>query len=184
MAKVSYSGIMSLDGYIADRDGTFDWSAPDEEVHAFINDQERSVGTALYGRRMYDVLSVWETLPTEGEPTVIADFAALWNATDKIVYSTSLASVTTARTRIERSFDPDAIHELKFSSARDISIGGANFSAQVLRAGLVDELRLYLVPVVVGGGTAFLPDDIRLDLALVDEHRFSAGTVFLRYSVA
>lgn len=166
---------------MADRDGKFDWSAPDDEVHAFVNDLEREIGTHLYGRRMYDVLRAWETMETDGEPAVIQDYAEIWRSADKIVYSTTLEAPSSARTRIERSLDPDTVRELKESAGRDLSVGGPGLAAQALEAGLVDELRLFVSPVVVGGGTRSLPDDIRLQLELVDEHRFGNGVVHLHY---
>ncbi len=181
MVKLRYSAIASLDGYIADAGGRFDWSAPDDEVHAFVNDLERPVGTYLYGRRMYDVMAAWETLAAPAGENPIRDFAAIWRAADKIVYSRTLAAAPTARTRIERAFEPAAIRELKASAASDISIGGAGLAAHALAAGLVDECHLFLSPVVVGGGTRALPDGLRLDLDLLDERRFGNGVVYLRY---
>jgi dihydrofolate reductase len=182
-AKLIYAANTSLDGYVADRDGRFDWSAPDEEVHAFINDLERELGTHLYGRRMYEVLSAWETMETDDEPAVIKDYAEIWRGADKIVYSTSLEAPSSARTRIERRFDPDAVRELKESAGRDLGIGGPGLAARALAAELVDELHLFVSPVVVGGGTRSLPDDIRLQLELADEHRFANGVVHLHYRV-
>lgn len=181
-ARLIYSAIASLDGYIADADGHFDWSAPDEEVHAFLNDVDRGVGTYLLGRRMYEVLHVWETMPADGASPAIRDFAGLWRAADKVVYSRTLDAVSTARTRIERSFDVDAVLRLKETADRDLSIGGPTLAAAALRAGLVDELQLYVNPIVVGGGLAALPSDVRLPLTLTDDHRFSNGVIFLRYS--
>ena len=183
MGRLVYSGITSLDGYVADEDGQFDWSAPDEEVHAFVNDLERSIGTALYGRALYEVMAVWDTMPLADEPEVIRDYAGIWKATDKIVFSRSLPGVDTTNTRLERSFDPDAVRRLKEGSVRPLSVGGAMLAAQALRAGLVDELHQLLSPVVVGGGKPFLPDGLRLDLELLDERRFGNGVVFLRYGV-
>jgi dihydrofolate reductase len=177
---ISYTAITSLDGYIADADGRFDWSAPDLDVHAFVNDLERSVGTYLYGRRMYDVMKFWaDPAVAEGEPDVIADYSQLWRRADKVVYSTTLDSVGTERTRLEHRFDADAVRAL----AGDVSIGGATLAAEALKAGIVDELARFVCPVIVGGGTAFLPDDLRLDLRLLDEHRFANGVVYLRYAV-
>ena len=182
MSKLIYSAIASLDGYIEDVDGSFDWAAPDEEVHGFVNDQMRTVGTHLYGRRMYETMLFWETLPdTEDEPPVVRDFARVWRAADKIVYSTTLTTVSSARTRLERAFDPDAVRAMKADAEHDLAIGGPNLAAHALRAGLVDELHLYLVPVAVGGGKSALPRDRRLDLELLDEHRFGNGTVHLHY---
>jgi dihydrofolate reductase len=180
-AKLIYSAITSLDGYVADRDGRFDWSAPDEEVHGFLNDLERSVGTHLYGRRMYEVLRAWETMETNGEPAVIQDYAEIWRAVDKVVYSTTLETASTARTRIERSFDPGAVRELKASAGRDLGVGGPDLAGQAIKAGLVDELHLFVSPVVVGGGKGSLPDDVRLQLELMDEHRFGNGVIHLHY---
>ena len=181
MAKLIYSAIASLDGYVADANGAFDWSAPDEEVHGFVNDLERPIGTYLLGRRMYDVMAYWETASTAGEPEVIRDFAELWHAAEKIVYSTTLDRVSTARTRLERSFDPVVVRELKQTAERDISIGGPTLAAQAIAAGLVDELHLLLTPVVVGGGLAALPVDAHLHLRLLDERRFANGVVHLHY---
>jgi dihydrofolate reductase len=179
MANLIYSAIMSLDGYIADENGNFDWAEPDEEVHAFVNDLERPIGTYLYGRRMYDVMVAWETI-TDEQPFV-QDYAELWRAADKIVYSRSLEAVSSERTRLERNFDPDAIHQMKAAAERDISVGGPELAAQAIRAGLVDEIALYLSPIVVGGGTRALPDDGRVKLELLAERRFGNGVVHLRY---
>jgi dihydrofolate reductase len=184
MAKLVYSAIASLDGYVADEAGGFDWAAPDAQVHAFVNDLERSVGTYLYGRRMYEVMAYWETAPTDVvPPSVESDFARLWQAADKVVYSTTLAATSTARTRLERAFDPSAIRRLKESSARDVSVGGPGLAGEALRAGLVDELHLLAVPVLVGGGTRWLPAGVRLELELLDEGRFDGGVVHLHYRV-
>jgi dihydrofolate reductase len=184
MVKLIFSAICSLDGYIEDASGAFDWSAPDPEVHAFVNDRERSVGTYLYGRRMYETMVYWATAPTSGdhEPAVL-DYAAIWQAADKIVYSTTLAEATTARTRVERTFDPEAVRRLKAEAGRDISVGGPALAAEALRAGLVDELQLFLSPVVVGGGKPALPDGVRLDLDLRAERRFGSGVVHLHYTL-
>ncbi|HYU66344.1 MAG TPA: dihydrofolate reductase family protein [Jatrophihabitantaceae bacterium] len=183
MAKLIYSAIASLDGYIADADGSFDWAAPDEEVHAFVNDLERPIGTYLYGRRMYEVMAVWETIPTDdGQPPVSRDYAQIWRAADKIVYSTTLLAVSSTRTRLERDFGVDAVRQLKASADHDISVGGPGLAATAIAAGLVDELHLFLTPIVVGGGTAALPDDVRVELELLDEHRFASGVVHLHYS--
>jgi dihydrofolate reductase len=181
MAKLIYSAIMSLDGYTADEQGNFDWAAPDEEVHRFVNDLERPVGTYLYGRRMYQVMSGWETMGTPGQSPVTQDFARIWQAADKIVYSSALESVSTARTRIERQFDPEAVRQLKATTGPDLSVGGPHLAAQAIQAGLVDEYHLFLTPTVVGGGNQALPDHVRLDLDLQDERRFTSGVVFLRY---
>jgi dihydrofolate reductase len=181
MAKLGYTAITSLDGYVADAEGRFDWSAPDEEVHAFVNDLQRGVGTYLYGRRMYEVMRVWETLPLAGEPPVMRDFAEVWRAADKVVYSTTLEGAATARTRIERDFDPEAVRRLKASASADLAVSGPHLAAQALKAGLVDECQLFLNPVVVGGGIQALPDGLRLELELLDERRFAGGVVYLRY---
>jgi dihydrofolate reductase len=182
MAKLIYSAITSLDGYVADERGSFDWAAPDEQVHAFVNDLMRPVGTHLYGRRLYEVMAGWETDPTLAEQSpVMRDFAELWQAADKIVYSTTLATPSTARTRIERTFDPDAVRELKAAADRDLLVGGPELAAQAFAAGLVDECRLFLAPVIVGGGKQALPDHVRLRLELLDERRFDGGMVHLRY---
>jgi dihydrofolate reductase len=181
MAKLIYSVIASLDGYVADEDGKFDWAEPDEEVHTFINDLERSVGTYLYGRRMYEVLVAWETLSLADLPPYVGDFAETWRAADKIVYSRTLEMVSSARTRIERDFDPEAVRQLKASADRDISVGGPDLAAQAIEAGLVDEYHLFIAPIVVGGGKQSLPDDVRLELELLDERRFGSGMVHLGY---
>jgi dihydrofolate reductase len=183
MAKLLYLSIASLDGYIADRDGNFGWAEPDEEVHTLVNDLERSVGTFLLGRRMYDVLVAWETMDTADQPPFIEDFAGIWRAADKIVYSRTLSAASSARTRIEPIFDADAVRELKASEDRDLSVGGPGLAAEAIRAGVVDELHLFLVPVLVGGGTSFFPGDVRLDLDLVDERRFGNGTVYLSHRI-
>jgi dihydrofolate reductase len=177
MAKLIYSAIASLDGYVNDADGRFDWAAPDADVHACVNDEERPIGTYLYGRRMYEVMTFWETMD-EPEP-VMRDYAQVWRAAEKIVYSRTLDGVSTARTRLERELDPEAVRALKHE--RDLSIGGAHLAAEAIRAGLVDECRLYLNPIVVGGGTRALPDDVRWPLELLDERRFDNGVVYLRY---
>jgi dihydrofolate reductase len=183
MAKLIYSAIASLDGYIADADGSFDWAAPDEEVHAFVNDLERPIGTYLYGRRMYETMVAWETMPTDGgQSPVSRDYAQIWRAADKIVYSTTLPAVSSDRTRLERDFDVDAVRQLKASAENDISVGGPGLATAAIAAGLVDELHLFLTPIVVGGGTAALPDDVRVELELLDEHRFAGGVVHLHYS--
>ena len=183
MGKLTYGASMSLDGYIEDRDGKFDWPGLDEEVHSFINDLYRSTGTFLFGRRMYETMAVWETDPelaTANEST--ADFAGIYEAADKIVYSTTLDATWTKRTRLERAFDADAVRDLKSSASRDIAIGGPDLAADVFRAGLVDELYFFVVPVAVGGGKPALPD-FRVDFTLIDEKRFASGRVFLRYRV-
>lgn len=182
MAKLIYSTIASLDGYVADEDGNFDWAAPDDEVHAFVNDLERPIGTYLYGRRMYEVMTYWETAHTiPDQPPAVRDYAQIWQAADKVVYSTTLETVSSARTRIEREFNPDAVRRMKATAERDLSVGGPGLAAQVIAAGLVDELHLFVAPVVVGGGTRALPDGVRWDLELLDERRFGNGMVHLRY---
>jgi dihydrofolate reductase len=182
MAKLIYSAITSLDGYIEDKDGSFDWAMPDEELHAFVNYLERSAGTHLYGRRMYETMMVWETDPSFAEDSpAMRDYAAIWQAADKIVYSKTLEAVSTVRTRIERDFDPDTVRKLKASAAADLSIGGAEIAAYAFRAGLVDECQLFLAPVIVGGGKPSLPDDVRINLELLEERRFDNGMVYLRY---
>jgi dihydrofolate reductase len=182
MAKLIYFAITSLDGYVADENGNFDWAAPDEEVHSFVNDLERPVGTYLYGRRMYEVMVYWETAHTlADQPPFIQDFAEIWQAADKIVYSKTLETVSSARTRIERAFDPDAVRQLKGSAGRDITVGGPELAAQAFNAGLVDEYHLLVAPIVVGGGKQSLPDNLRLKLELLDERRFGNGMVHLRY---
>jgi dihydrofolate reductase len=181
MGNLIYSAITSLDGYVADAEGNFDWAAPGDEVHAFVNDLERPVGTYLYGRRMYDMMAPWETM-TDERP-VMRDFAAIWKAADKIVYSRTLESTTSARTRIEREFDPEAVRALKASAERDLTVGGAELAGHALRAGVVDEIQLFLNPVVVGGGKRALPDGVRVGLELLDARRFGSGVVYLRYRV-
>jgi dihydrofolate reductase len=182
VAKLIYAAITSLDGYIEDADGKFDWSEPDEEVHAFVNDLERPVGTYLYGRRMYETMVFWESPPDLGEqPPVMQEFAEIWQAADKIVYSKTLQTVSSAKTRIERDFDPEAVRQLKATAGDDLTVGGSELAAQAIAAGLVDEYQLFLVPVVVGGGKRSLPDNVRLNLELLDERRFGNGTVYLHY---
>ena len=182
MAKLIYSPIGSLDGYVEDASGKFGWAAPDEEVHAFVNELERPIGTYLYGRLMYETMVYWETIDPGGDrPAVTRDFAAIWQAAEKVVYSRTLGAVSSPRTRIERELDPDAIERMKQSSDSDISIGGAELAGQAIAAGLVDELQLLLVPVLVGGGKRALPNDVRARLELLDERRFRNGAVLLRY---
>ena len=182
MAKLIYSAITSLDGYVADEDGNFDWSAPDEEVHTFVNDLERPVGTHLLGRRMYEVLVAWETPETfVGESPVLQEYAGIWQAADKIVYSRTLETVSSARTRIERDFDPEAVRQMKAAAGRDIGVGGPGLAAEAIKAGLVDEYHLIVSPVVVGGGTRALPDKVRVGLDLLDTRRFANGVVHLHY---
>jgi dihydrofolate reductase len=184
MANLIYSAIASLDGFTADDKGDFDWAAPDEEVHAFVNEKERPVGTYLYGRRMYETMVYWETASTgDDQPAAMRDYARIWQAADKVVYSTTLDAVGSARTRLERTFDPDAVRRFKESAARDVSIGGPELATHALQAGLVDECHLYLNPVVVGRGTRALPAGLHLELELLDQRRFRNGVVYLRYRV-
>ena len=184
MAKLIYSVLASLDGYIEDESGRFDWAAPDEEVHSFVNDLERPIGTYLYGRRLYDTMVYWETAHAiASQPPHILDYARIWQAADKVVYSRTLDAASSARTRIERDFDPEAIRQLKADADRDLSIGGPELAAQALAAGLVDELHLFLAPVLVGGGKEALPDGVRARLELLDERRFGNGAVYLRYRI-
>jgi dihydrofolate reductase len=184
VGRLIYATVASLDGYVADRDGNFDWAAPDEEVHRFVNDLERPIGTYLYGRRMYETMVFWETAGTiAGQPSYVADFAELWKAAEKIVYSRTLAVVSSTRTRIEPEFDPEEVRRLKASEHNDITVGGPHIAAEALRAGLVDELQHFVVPVIVGGGTRSMPDDVRVDLELIGEHRFASGFVYLQYGV-
>ncbi len=181
MAKLIYSSITSLDGYVADTDGRFDWSAPDEEVHAAVNDLMRPVGTHLYGRRLYEVMAAWETL--DDEAAVMRDFAAIWRAADKIVHSTTLQAVSSARTRIERAFDPAAVAALKASADRDLLVGGPTLAGRALAAGLVDELHLFVSPVAVGGGLRALPAGVRVACELLGSRRFANGVVYTGYAV-
>jgi dihydrofolate reductase len=180
MAKLTYLALTSLDGYVADEDGKFDWVEPDEEVHTFVNDLARPVGTYLYGRRMYEVMIAWETLQGD-QPPYISDFAEIWRAADKIVYSRTLESVSSARTRIERAFEPEAVRQMKAEAGRDLTVAGPELAAHAFKAGLVDECQLFVAPMVVGGGKQSLPDDVRLELELLDERRFGNGMVHLRY---
>jgi dihydrofolate reductase len=181
VARLIYAAIASLDGYTADETGNFDWAAPDAELHAFVNDLEREAGTYLYGRRMYETMAVWETMDVSGEPEVMRDYAGIWRAADKVVYSRTLAAPVTPRTRIERDFDPDAVRRMKETADRALTIGGPTLAAHALAAGIVDEIGLFLVPAVVGGGTRALPGGLRADLELLDERRFAGGAVYLRY---
>ena len=184
MGRLISTHIASLDGYINDEQGRFDWSEPDEQVHAFVNDLERPIGTYLYGRRLYEVMTYWETaLEQPDAHEVEQDYARLWQAAEKVVYSTTLAEPSTARTRIERTFDPDAIRKLKDESDRDLTIGGADLASQALKAGLVDEIRLLFSPVIIGAGTRFLTDHTRINLELTDERRFPNGVVYLAYQI-
>ena len=184
MAKLIYTSITSLDGFVADAEGNFDWAAPDEEVHTFVNDQERPIGTYLLGRRMYETLVAWESPEiAKGQPACIRDYHEIWRAADKVVYSKTLGAASSERTRIERDFDPDAVRRMQEQADRDLGIGGPQLAAQAIRAGLVDEIRMIVAPVVVGSGNAALPGDVRLDLDLLDERRFAGGMVYLGYRV-
>jgi dihydrofolate reductase len=184
MVKLIYTAIASLDGYVEDKQGKFDWAAPDEEVHAFVNDLERPIGTYLYGRRMYETMVFWETVSADGDHRAVSrDFAKIWRAAEKIVYSRTLQTLSSARTRIERDFDPGAIRQFKESSGRDITIGGAELAGEAIAAGLVDECHLFLSPIVIGGGKRALPDGVRTQLELLAERRFRSGVVYLRYGV-
>ena len=182
MAKLIYASNMSLDGCTEDACGAFDWAPPDDDVFVFITDLMRSAGTYLYGRRMYETLAVWETDPTlAARSDLMADYASAWQAADKVVYSSTLAAPATAHTRLERRFDPGAVHELKAAAGRDLLVGGPNLAAQALAAGLVDEVALFVWPIVLGGGNPALSTHTRVDLDLIDEHRFGSGVVHLRY---
>jgi dihydrofolate reductase len=184
MGKLIYSMTTSLDGFVSDPDGNFGWGGPEEEVHKFINEKFRSIGTNLYGRRMYETMVYWETAHTvPDQPPFILEYARIWQAADKIVYSTTLDEVTSARTRLERTFDPDAVRKLKAESDLDITVEGPRLAAHAIRAGLVDEYQLFVGPAIVGGGNPFFPDGVRVDLELWDERRFSNGVVYLRYGV-
>jgi dihydrofolate reductase len=184
MAKLLYSAIASLDGYIEDEEGSFAWAAPGEELHAFVNDLERSIGTYLYGRRMYETMAVWETDPSFAEDSEITrDYAAIWQAAEKVVYSTTLETAPTARTRIERRFDSDTVAAMKDAADADLSIGGPALAAEAFRAGLIDECHLFVTPIIVGGGKPSLPSDLRLGLELLGEDRFAGGVVHLHYRV-
>lgn len=184
MARLIYSALCSVDGYFEDTNARFDWAAPDEEVHAFVNDLERPIGTYLYGRRMYETMVFWEAAPTEREPKVFCDYAAIWRAAEKIVYSRTLQTPSSARTRIEREFDPEAVWRLKLSSRSDLSVGGGDLAGQAIAAGLVDECHLFLCPIVIGGGKRALPDGVRAQLELLDERRFENGFVHLHYRLS
>ncbi len=182
MAKLIYLLNVSLDGYIADEDGKLDWTAPDEEYYSFINDLQRPVGTYLYGRRLYELMAVWETDPAVAAQSPAArEFAEIWQSADKVVYSRTLAAASTIRTRIERDFDPEAVRHLKAAAERDFTVGGPTLGAHAISAGLVDEYHLFVWPVVVGGGKPFLPNRVRLQLELLDERRFGNGAVYLRH---
>jgi dihydrofolate reductase len=182
LAKLIYATIASLDGFVADETGNFDWAAPDEAVHTFVNDLERPIGTYLYGRRMYETMVYWETVPTDAEvPAYLRDYTEIWRAADKVVYSTGLQATSSARTRIERDFDPASVRQMKASAERDIGIGGPHLAAQAIRAGLVDEFHFFVAPIVVGAGNPSLPGGVVVALELVDERRFGSGMVHLHY---
>lgn len=181
MAKLIYSTISSLDGFVADEEGNFDWAEPDEEVHSFINELTRPIGTYLYGRRLYEVMIAWETLTLDDQTPHIREFAEIWQAADKVVYSKNLETVATAKTRIERNFDPQAVKQLKSSAERDLTVGGPDLAAHAFRAGLIDECHLFVAPMLVGGGKHSLPNNVRLELELLQEHGFGNGMVYLRY---
>jgi dihydrofolate reductase len=182
MGKLIYSPIASADGYVEDAAGSFDWAAPDEEVLRLVNDLERPVGTYLYGRRMYETMLYWETaLTVPGQPPSVREFAGIWQAAEKIVFSKTLKAVPSARTRLERNFDPGMVGQLKSATGHDMTVGGAELAGQAIKAGLVDELQLFLVPVIVGGGKRALPNGVRSDLELLDTQRFASGAVYLRY---
>ena len=184
MTDLIYTAICSLDGYVADRDGKFDWAEPDPEVHTFVNDLERDIGTYLYGRRLYEVMVPWEDREALADrPPYVRDYGEIWRSADKVVYSSTLGEPSSARSRIERRFDLDDVRAMKDSAKKDLSVGGATLAAQAIERGVVDEIRLFLTPVSVGGGTSALPTDVRVDLDLVDEQRFGNGTVFVRYRV-
>jgi dihydrofolate reductase len=185
MAQLIYSAIASLDGYVEDQKGKFDWATPDDEVFSFVTELERPIGTYLYGRRMYETMLYWETAHlAPDQPAVARDFTEVWQAADKVVYSRALEPVSSAKTRIERNFDADAVRHLKATAEQDMTVGGANLAAQALRAGLVDELQLFVVPIVVGGGKHWLPDGVSIALDLIEVRRFASGVVYLRYCPA
>lgn len=184
MAELIYTTLMSLDGYVADANGAFDWAVPSEEVHAFVNDLERTVGTYLYGRRTYQVMLGWEDAEAfADQPPVMQDFACIWRAADKIVYTTTLLDVASARTSLRRTFDPGEVRRLKAASDRDLNVAGPTLAAHAFHAGLVDACHLFLAPIVVGGGTRALPDGARLDLELHDQRSFESGMAYLHYGV-
>jgi dihydrofolate reductase len=184
MAKLIYVANVSLDGYIEDANGRFEWTAPIDEVFIFITDIVRPLGTYLYGRRLYETMAVWETDPTlAGQSELMADFANVWQAADKIVYSTTMPVVSTTNTRLERRFDPDSVREMKSAASRDLTVGGSALAAHAFNAGLVDECQLFVYPVLVGEGKPAFPTDARVQLDLLEEHRFGAGVVNLHYRV-
>jgi len=191
MAKLTYTAITSLDGYIEDERGGFDWAVPDPEVHAFVNDLERAVGTYLYGWRMYETMAVWQTIglqPAGAPPAEAApppeevDFAEVWRAADKVVYSRTLDATSTPRTRLEREFDPETVRRMKDAADRDLSVSGPGLAQHAFAAGLVDEVHLFVFPVVVGGGKPGLPRGVRMDLELLEERRLGNGIVHMRHA--
>jgi dihydrofolate reductase len=182
MARLTYTAITSLDGYVADERGGFDWAVPDEEVHTFVNELERPIGTYLYGRRLYETMVAWEAPASlDEQPAFVQDYARIWQGAEKVVYSTTMTTTSSARTRIERVFDPQVVQGMKAIADRDLSVGGPGLAAHVIMAGLVDDYHLVVVPTAVGGGTPALPSGVRLDLELVDLHRFDSGTIHLHY---
>lgn len=182
-AKLAYTALCSLDGFIEDARGDFSWAMPDAEVHAFVNNLERETGTMLLGRGIYETLVVWETMETDGEPDEIGEYAEIWRCCDKVVYSRTLEEVASERTRIQRAFDPEAVRALKAAAERDLSIGGPGLAAAAFAAGLIDEVGLFVFPVAVGAGKPALPADLRLDLELLAERRFGSGVIYLSYGV-
>jgi dihydrofolate reductase len=183
MGKLIYSTTTSLDGYIEDASGSIEWYTPDDEAHAFVNDRLRPIGTYLLGRRLHETMAVWDTMPTADAPPPAQDFAGIWRGADKVVYSTTLSEVTSPRTRLERTFDADAVRAMKSSAGHDLAVGGAELAAEAFRAGLVDELQRYLTPIVLGAGKPWLPNGVQLRLDLLDEHRFASGVLYARYAV-
>jgi dihydrofolate reductase len=184
MGNLIYVTNVSLDGYIEDEHGSFDWTAPDDEFFSFITDLVRPVGTYLYGRRLHETMAVWETDPAlAAQSELMADFANVWQAADKVVYSRTLEAVSTARTRVEHDFDPALVRDMKASATSDLTVGGAHLAAHALKAGLVDECHLFIHPVIVGGGKPALPSDTRSELELLDDRRLSNGVVYLRYRI-
>jgi len=188
MGKLIYLISTSLDGYVADKNGKFDWSMPSEESHAFVNDTLRNVGTILMGRNLYETMKVWDEIPTEGTggpmdgpSPAMNDYAKIWKAAKKIVYSTTLSEVTTADTTLERSFDPSAIQKLVAESDKDFDIGGPHLAAQAIKAGIVDEYHQIIVPIIIGGGNYWLPKDVKIQLKLADLRKFENGFVHLQY---
>jgi dihydrofolate reductase len=182
MGKIIYLITTSLDGYVADENGDFEWAMPSEEVHAFVNDTVRNVYTSLIGRKMYEIMKVWDTIPTDGDSEAMNDYAKMWRDTKKIVYSTSLTDVAIANATLERSFDPNTIQELVAKSDKDFDIGGPNIAAQAIKAGIVDEYHQIIVPIIIGGGNYWLPKDAKSKLELVDMRKFENGFVHLQYN--